>query len=300
MYARIKEAIEPLAPDGWVFLVLTLDRDGTYSGQPWASADAAFKDLSQLSRNYMARLRRFTIELGAFEWAERTTKKGKLVRYKKALLSNQWVATVEAHRSGWPHVNMMIWSPVLAEYLRRDRAEREAEGERGRNASLMNPELSRLLTGDDGRGWGIQSTAEAAKTPDAVVSYIVKLAGEAGAVVGELAKLSQLPTMAPERFRRLRSGKEFLPPRRKNPAYTGTLVRRTRDQRGVPYARPLHKPPAEWLDFVVKCCVAEEARMIAELDGRLIPGGLVSDVLLPLARAGPMALDILQNTAYSI
>ena len=74
---------------------------------------------------------------------------------------------------------------------------------------------------------GLESTAERARSGDSVASYIVKLAGEGGSTAGELAKLSQAPMTAPERFRRLRSGKRFLPPRRgTKEGVTGTLIRR--------------------------------------------------------------------------
>ena len=78
-------------------------------------------------------------------------------------------------------------------------------------------------------GWGLESTAERARSAASVASYVVKLAGEGGKVAGELAKLSQAPTMAPERFRRLRSGSGFLPARKgTQEGVTGTLIRRER------------------------------------------------------------------------
>jgi hypothetical protein len=136
-----------------------------------------------------------------------------------------------------------------------------------------------LLEHATGAGWGTYSTAEAARSGEAVASYIVKLAGEAGAVAGELAKLSQLPTMAPSRFRRLRSGKGFLPPRRSNPDYTGTLVRRAWNHDGTPLVLPLHAAPLAVRPVVVATCYAEEARMVRERSAG-VAGELVGPVVL--------------------
>jgi hypothetical protein len=44
-----------------------------------------------------------------------------------------------------------------------------------------------------------------------------------GHTVGEVTKLSQAPTIAPSHFRRLRSSKGFLPPKRRDPDITGAL-----------------------------------------------------------------------------
>jgi hypothetical protein len=92
-------------------------------------------------------------------------------------------------------------------------------------------ELAELVTA---AGWGLESTAERARSAASVASYVVKLAGEGGKTAGELAKLSQAPTMAPERFRRLRSGNGFLPPRKGTAeGVTGTLIRRERTPAGA-------------------------------------------------------------------
>lgn len=270
MYARIREAMEPLPPDGWCFLVLTLDREGRYSGRPWADAETAFRDLSRLSRNFLARLRRFCIELGEYRWRTRTSrnrKTGKVTtrQVKESLLGSRWVATVEAHRSGWPHVNVLVHSQALAAFLREERAEREARGLEGRELVTLDGELLEHATDV---GWGVQSTAEACDNDDAVASYIVKLAGDGDRAVGEVAKLSQLPTMAPERFRRLRAGKGFLPPRRKNPDFTGTLVRRTTDSDGHPLVLPLHKVPEALQDGTLAACLTEERVLCSDLEAQ--------------------------------
>lgn len=243
LYARIREAMTPLSRDGWTFWVLTCDR------RDFKDAGEAFAELSRRTRNLLARLRRF---MGRQEWRK---------------LDNEWLATVEAHRSGWPHVNLLLWSPELAHALRDERAEREARGMRDRNATLIGGELLEHVIG---AGWGVQSTAEAVLSDEKVASYVVKLAGEGEATAGELAKLSQLPTMAAARFRRLRSGKGFLPPRRKDSRYTGTLVRRTTDQNGCPLVLPLHNVAPEARPQVAAVCYAEEDRWIQEMTNRSV------------------------------
>jgi len=203
-FARIREAVQRPEYDakGWVFLVLTLDRLGTFSGKtPWLNQSAAYKDLSRLSRNLHTKLRRAeTFEAPCDAWA----------------------AVVECHRSGWPHVNELIYAPELAQKLREDYADGRKLGLTHREATLVRGELADCLTST---GWGVQSTAEAVESVDAVNGYITKLAAAGEATCGELAKLCQVPMNAPPRFRRLRAAKNWLPKKRKDESITGTLIR---------------------------------------------------------------------------
>lgn len=238
-FARIKQATAPLPPDGWCFLVLTLDRDGYYSGAPWADVNAAYRALGSMTRATLARI-------GA-TWGPESRLEGRKRPRTVRKLGNRWVAVVEAHRSGWPHVNLLVWCPELAALLRSDHAERledpeianavalardafankrpitNALRESARCATVVAGGLRELLVAC---GWGRQSTAEAARSSEAIAGYVVKLAGQHDAATGELAKITQAPLNAPERFRRLRSGKSFLPPRYHDPAITGCLLRR--------------------------------------------------------------------------
>lgn len=188
-----------------MFLTLTLRREGT---QSWQNVDAAYKDLSVRTRNFFSRLRR---------WMKRQHWKP---------LGSEWVGVVECHRSGWPHMHFMIWAPDLASHTR------------------ANPQPENLLPEElaihaQACGWGVRCQLEPAREKTALASYLVKLAGEADGLVGEIAKLTQLPTVAPIKFRRLRAGKGFLPPRKKNPEYTGTLLRQRQVASGVSVA-PVH------------------------------------------------------------
>jgi hypothetical protein len=255
LFARLREAaVRPeLDPRGWCFLVLTLDRNG----DGWTDVNAAYRALSKLTNRTLKRIGRRWGTVTRVECSGRK-KKERLVR----ALGNQWIAVVEAHRSGWPHMNLFVWCPELAELLEQqqretledphinDAHERSialwkarrrlpagAVGPRfhgeipaelragARKATVARGDVLALLTGC---GWGYQSTAERARDVEAVLSYGTKLAGMHDDSLGELAKVTQAPLCAPARFRRFRCGKGFLAPRRSNPEVTGCLVRRRR------------------------------------------------------------------------
>lgn len=240
-FARIRDATAPLPADGWCFFVLTLDRDGYFSGKPWADVTDAYRKLGKMSAAFLSGVGR--------RWGPDTRVVGKKRPRVVRRLGNRWVAVVEAHRSGWPHVNLLVYCPELAAELRAEREERLHDPDLANAVALAADawksgepipatvrELARGATRIGGElralaeqcGWGRESTAEAARSSEAVAGYVVKLAGKHDASAGELAKITQAPLNAPARFRRLRSGKGFLPPRHCNPEITGCLVRRRR------------------------------------------------------------------------
>lgn len=291
-FARIREATAPLDPSGWCFLVLTLDRAGYYSGAPWADVNEAYRELGTMTRRTLAKIGR--------NWGPETklerSGRSKTLRTVRAL-GNRWVSVVEAHRSGWPHVNLLVWCPELAERLRCERDERLADPEladavalardawarkepvpaaireRARRATVIGGELAELITDS---GWGLQSTAEAARSSAAIAGYVVKLAGMHDASAGELAKVTQAPLNAPERFRRLRSGKGFLPPRNVNPEVTGCLIRRRRSREGDWEIQAINAPKDEaQAEPIMRARAAElslideEERILSRNKGRL-------------------------------
>lgn len=295
-FARIKEATSSpeLDPRGWCFLVLTIDREGYYSGQPWADVSAAYAALGKMTRATLARIGR---TWGPETALERSGRSKELRTVRK--LGNRWVAVVEAHRSGWPHVNLLVWCPELAELLRSDHAERLEDPEvadavelardawsrkepvpsrireMARRATTVGAALRQLV---EASGWGRESTAEAARSSEAIAGYVVKLAGQHDASVGELAKITQAPLNAPERFRRLRSGKGFLPPRQKDESVTGTLVRRRRSAEGDWEIQAVNAPKDETqADAVLRARAAElalideEERILSRNKGKLGP-----------------------------
>jgi hypothetical protein len=292
-FARIRDAIATVPdPSGWCFLVLTLDRDGYYSGQPWLDVTAAYQALGKMTRALLARIGR---TWGPETAVERSGRSKQMHTVRK--LGNRWVAVVEAHRSGWPHVNLLVWCPELAELLRKQREDRLADPDvanavslaqdawtrrepitpalraTAREAVVLGGELVAMATDS---GWGRQSTAEPARDSAAIAGYIVKLAGQHDSSVGELAKITQVPLNAPERFRRLRSGRGFLPPRQSDPSVTGCLVRRR--EQGERWKGSIHSmnPPKdpEQAAAVIRAARAEIALMreeqrMADHKGRL-------------------------------
>ncbi len=209
-----------------MFVVLTLDRLGTRGGQKWTSLREAYRSLGQMSERYLKRLRRLCERKG---WEA---------------FGSEWVMVVEAHRNNWPHANLMVYCPELAAELQEETEARELAGFRGRELVVFAHQhelLGNGIRGELGKhavatGWGIESTAEKSRSREALAGYMVKLAARPDQTLGEIAKLTQLPHAAPFRFRRLRSGKGFLPPETKNEAYTGALVKRTLDQKGIKWS----------------------------------------------------------------
>jgi hypothetical protein len=220
-----------------VFGVLTLDRDGYYSGEPWSDERAAYAALSRMSRLLLKRVNRHCKKMG---WEP---------------VANRWVATVEAHKSGWPHLQIMMYVPPEWARTLRTRSERQKGG--------TVPLEGWFGKAAEGSGWGKLGTLERAESADAVYGYLTKTCGQheesVGKVRGELIKLSQLPTNAPVRFRRLRSGKGFLPRRRKDASVTGTLVRRSWCAvTGVPLVMPIHEiKDATARALSAECCYEE-------------------------------------------
>ncbi|MBN9685384.1 MULTISPECIES: hypothetical protein [unclassified Corallococcus] len=133
----------------------------------------------------------------------------------------KFVSTVEQHRSGTPHMNVIIYSPELAQLLREEPAT-EAETARG-----VGPRWWRDLVAHC--GWGHRSSIGHARSKSDVASYAVKVEKAAvphPTLVGEVVKTSQLPTWAPPKTRRIRATKGWLPPARRptHPDWTGELV----------------------------------------------------------------------------
>lgn len=219
LYARVLEAIkrDKLKPRGFVFMVLTVDQKG------WESAEDAFKDISRMHREFFAKLR---------TWMKRQGMRP---------IGREWMATVEVHRNGFPHLNILVWSPELAAYIEREQA-REAERLAEQNKeydipkTLFPPEILALARRAH---WNVRCTAERARNYRQVVNYAAGVAGDAGRVISEIAKLTQLPMNAPQRFRRVRTGKSWLPPKRRDPNRTGGIFRRWVDERGERRVSPI-------------------------------------------------------------
>lgn len=163
-------------------------------------------------------------------------------------------------------MNLLLHAPTIARELERARCSKIERGSTVRESLLLSGRVGDAAVEC---GWGYESTGEVARSRDAVSSYIVKLAGKHDASVGEVAKITQAPTAAPERFRRLRSGKGFLPPRRHDPDVTGVLVRRRRSTQGdweICRINPTKDPEAEQ---PIRDAVVAEVQLIREEEGLL-------------------------------
>lgn len=221
-FARINEALEA-ADDGaqqycrlpgYVFFVLTIDQHGTQGQKHFENEQEAFRELSKMTRYFLKQLRREQKRRG---WR---------------VLQNEWVATVEVQKNGWPHINLIVLCPELAAELRRDDETLAECGLDERGRKLVR---GRVLDFTLQAKWGRQSTAEAARSSEALAGYVTKLAGDLERTAGEVAKITQTPTNARMKLRRVRAGKGFLRTRQKNESFTGIMVRhRTEYGRRVP------------------------------------------------------------------
>lgn len=170
-FARISEAFGRETPSSLVYLVLTLDqaKDQAHGMTPIAA--------------YRSLVRRWQ---SLRQWLQRQF--GRV----------GYVATVEQHRTGWPHLNVVVSCADFAAAIRaEDRKNGIAPG---------------WLKGAAVRaGFGYRAWAEAPRDAEELAGYLVKLAHRES-LMGEVAKLSQLPLASPPGTRRLRSSRAFLPP----------------------------------------------------------------------------------------
>lgn len=216
-FARIKEAVDghDLDAKKWVSMVLTIDQNETLaqraSKNGWSDIQEAYRALSKMARNFKARMKRMHKERGwdVSKWV--------------------WVESVEAQRSGWPHTNLMLYSPDYAEFLRENPTH---------NNYIMGEVLEHAVACD----WGTISTAEPVRDLGAMSGYLVKVAGNLDRGVGEMAKLSQLPVVARMKLRRIRASKGFLKSPPKNGSFTGIMLKRGHTYTGAPMVDTLMQP----------------------------------------------------------
>jgi len=191
-FARIQEALQPIPVEELLYFVGTLpkgdlQRDGM-------SKATAYKLMWRKVQSLI-------------QWLRRRYKKSGPIRY---------VLTLEQHRDGWPHVNIIFHCPGFAAELAQD--EEWVKATEKRAPSWLKKALVRV-------GLGPVAWVERPHSKGSLTGYIVKLAHH-GTLTGEVTKLNQLPVDAPLRTRRLRSSKGFLPKRKKQEGWTGELVRK--------------------------------------------------------------------------
>lgn len=113
-------------------------------------------------------------------------------------IGNRWISVVEAHQSGWPHMNVLIQGNDFASLLEEE--ERTQEKSKRGDFYLLHGLIARHARDC---GFGRVSGNVQGDVRNAL-SYVIKTAKEWN-------KALQLPLMAEKRFRRVRSGKGFLP-----------------------------------------------------------------------------------------
>lgn len=235
-FKKIDEAVHLVLdsekrPEGWVSIVLTIDSLGTLSdgidadGKKWSDEQHAFRQLSRNSNRFLKRLQR---------WGERES---------WTPTGNRWIATVESQRNGWPHINLLIYSPGLADWLRANPS--QIEGQPG----ALRGELRDIATGTS---WGPVGYAEPARNVEALAGYITKTAGNFAKTVGEISKLTQIPVNARMKVRRIRAGKGFLKSLPKDANWTGIMLKRGHSMSGALTVDTLMSPEN------VKCPEAEQ------------------------------------------
>lgn len=191
LYARLRDGrLAEASPEEVLFTTLTLPasdhrevREAKASGdQGWL--EAAVKEQN---RTLGRKLRAFTRALSA-----------RAERAGEERLAYFWFR--EAHRSGVPHVHMLIVSPWLGRRVRERDAELDglevSEDDRG----LAPVELRELAMAS---GFGERLDMQVAENQDALLGYATK-------VIGEVSKGSQTPEILPQHCRSYGQSRGFL------------------------------------------------------------------------------------------
>lgn len=245
-YSRIAEALKRYDREQVVYLVLTLD-PSAWTPEGWQGPakerrDDAVKSeqaIQQAYKDLVARWRQFSKSI------------------RRRFGEMEYVSTVESHKSGWPHLNVVIVSPGLARKTEEESAKlRGTWSRKARGRKVAGEVFGKRL---EAAGFGRIAFLEGARDSEALAGYIAKLAGTIGTplegapsensliesmegrMVGEIIKASQVPHDAPKGFRRLRSSKGFLPPKRRDEDITGALYDESGRQLGT-------KRVDEWIE----------------------------------------------------
>lgn len=260
----------------WLYCVLTLDPAGFRD--PWD----AYRTVGDL---WDHRLRRsLRTAFGPFDYLQ----------------------TWERHRSGWPHVNLVLSGPGLQQFCglvptKRAKVKRDVGGSRScEYPPAFRSELRRLAV-QAGFGSVLWVEILSGDRAESMAGYLVKLAQE---LTGAASKHGdQAPLMAPKRFRRIRASRGLLPARVAGAGeLTGTILpnaswanlERRMDGAVDPPARTTKHRPAEhpvaW--SAVDAAVDAQAR-------RLVAAWVAGDSL-PVHPVPPDRLPALRDQARAV
>jgi hypothetical protein len=251
-WARCRAAVE--SRPWWLYCVLTFDPSS------WRERWDAYQEAGRLWNNHL-----------------REALRSRLRRAPVAYLQ-----TWEAHKSRWPHVNMILSGDELRADVERSGPlkTREVVGAGGSvRRATWPPAWRRWFRGAAERaGFGRIAWVEIIDhaNPDAMAGYLCKLARELTGAPGG-SKGEQSPTDAPPGFRRIRASRGLLPPGPETGAegWTGALVtydshlpqqprRRTRERQP--------RMPATWLE-AMSAFDARAKRAVADWLGGRLPVG---------------------------
>ena len=136
----------------------------------------------------------------------------------------EYVQTWEAHRSGWPHLNLLMTAPSLkadVELYPQEFREVESHGRkrmahwtgwRSRRRGKTERTAGKLDTWSswvERCGFGAYKWVEIVDSPEGVACYLAKVAREIAATMWKEG--DQRPLNAPPHFRRIRASKGLLP-----------------------------------------------------------------------------------------
>jgi hypothetical protein len=221
LFARTMAGLEKLGKDTLMLMVLTLPK-GSHK-----TNEEAFKAIGPMWSAVAERLKR--------KWGEhlgyRTVKRKYKTRHgevregteqREVKRSLPYVATVEVHASGVPHMNIVLSSEQLRNDLGRfafvERTKGRDAGKRFR--SPVTPEgratVRELKSMVMAAGFGFMVTVSPVESLEKVANYVTKTASSGGGAIlgmsaGEILKSTQLPTNAPPHTRRTRTSRWALP-----------------------------------------------------------------------------------------
>lgn len=180
-FARISTAIAQ--HDGWVYINLT------YPHHDWPRVAELFR-------------------FGVVSWSrlrKRLTREYGPIKY---------IQTWEIHKSGYPHLNVLVCNRVLFDRVHHDAAREKR---------------TVLVPGAVACGFGKECWLESMRDRSRMAGYLTKLALElTGADIKD-----QVPVNAPPHFRRIRASRGLLPKRIKDDTITGTLSRFSAEEIGT-------------------------------------------------------------------